>query len=93
MNKLYENLNWGGALLLFGKRAPDARFQDIVTVFITNLIEQGFESEEILIKHEFKRSARAFSHNGNVDILKRAGFVDILPIFRYIPFEGFLAIK
>ena len=96
MNKLYENLNWGGALLLFEKtRAPDARFQDIVTgVYNEFKIEQGFESEEIFNKtRSLKGVLEPFSHNGNVDILKRAGFVDILPIFRYIPFEGFLAIK
>ena len=96
VNKLYENLNWGGALLLFEKtRAPDARFQDIVTgVYNEFKIEQGFESEEIFNKtRSLKGVLEPFSHNGNVDILKRAGFVDILPIFRYIPFEGFLAIK
>ncbi len=96
VNNLYKNLNWGGALLLFEKtRAPDARFQDIVTgVYNEFKIEQGFESEEIFNKtRSLKGVLEPFSHNGNVDILKRAGFVDILPIFRYIPFEGFLAIK
>ena len=31
-DRLYETLNWGGALVLFEKvRAPDARFQDMMT--------------------------------------------------------------
>ena len=60
VNNLYENLNWGGALLLLKTRAPDARFQDIVTgVYNEFKIEQGFESEEIF-NDKFKRSARAF---------------------------------
>ena len=34
-----------------------------------------------------------FSTKGNMDMLKRAGFKDILTVFKYGFFEGFLAIK
>jgi tRNA (cmo5U34)-methyltransferase len=34
-----------------------------------------------------------FSTQGNIDLLKRAGFVDIMTIMKSICFEGFLAIK
>jgi tRNA (cmo5U34)-methyltransferase len=34
-----------------------------------------------------------FSSQGNIDMLKRAGFVDIVTVQKYVCFEGFLAIK
>ena len=34
-----------------------------------------------------------FSSKANIDFLKRAGFKDIIIIFKYICFEGILAIK
>jgi tRNA (cmo5U34)-methyltransferase len=34
-----------------------------------------------------------FSTQGNLDMLKRAGFVDVMTIMKYVCFEGFLAIK
>jgi tRNA (cmo5U34)-methyltransferase len=34
-----------------------------------------------------------FSTEGNLGLLRRAGFVDIAPVFRHLCFEGVLAIK
>ena len=34
-----------------------------------------------------------FSTQGNLDMLKRAGFQDVMTIQKYVCFEGFLAIK
>ncbi len=34
-----------------------------------------------------------FSSQGNLDLMRRAGFVDIMTVYKYICFEGFLAIK
>ena len=34
-----------------------------------------------------------FSTQGNIDLMKRAGFVDIMPVSKWVCFEGFLAIK
>ena len=34
-----------------------------------------------------------FSTQGNVDMLRRAGFVDHMSVFKHLCFEGFLAIK
>jgi tRNA (cmo5U34)-methyltransferase len=34
-----------------------------------------------------------FSTQGNTDMLRRAGFVDIVTVHKYVCFEGFLAIK
>ena len=51
-SKIYKNLNWGGAFILFEKvRAPDARFQDMTTqIHIDYKTGQGYSPEEIFIK-------------------------------------------
>ena len=57
-------------------------------------LEQGYSADEIIAKAKsLKGILEPFSTEGNVDMLKRAGFVDILSIQKYMNFEGFLAIK
>ena len=95
-DKIYQSLNWGGALILFEKvRAPDARFQDIAqTLYADYKLEQNYSPSEIIAKtRSLKGVLEPFSTQGNLDLLKRAGFVDIMTIFKYICFEGFIAIK
>jgi tRNA (cmo5U34)-methyltransferase len=95
-NKIYERLNWGGAFILFEKvRAPDARFQDIMTSLYTDFkLRNGFSCEEIINKSQsLKGVLDPFSTEGNLGLLKRAGFVDIMTVMKYVCFEGFLAIK
>ena len=95
-NKIYESLNWGGAFVLFEKvRAGDARFQDMMQTLYTDYkLEQDYSPEEIIAKTKsLKGILEPFSTQGNLDLLKRAGFVDIMTVFKYICFEGFLAIK
>jgi len=89
-------LNWGGGLILFEKvHAPDARFQDMMTTIYTNFkLDQGYSSEEIVAKtRSLKGVLEPFSTAGNLDLLKRAGFQDIMTVMKYVCFEGFLAIK
>jgi tRNA (cmo5U34)-methyltransferase len=96
INKIYRSLNWAGAFLFFEKvRAPDARFQDICTGIYTDFkLENGFTEAEIINKsRSLKGILEPFSTNGNLDLLRRAGFVDIMTVMKYVPFEGFLAIK
>ena len=96
LNKVYEKLNWGGALILFEKvRANDARFQDITTSLYNDYkLSQGYSPEEIFAKSvSLKGVLEPFSTQGNIDLLKRAGFVDIISVMKYVSFEGFLAIK
>lgn len=95
-NKIYESLQWGGAFILFEKvRANDARFQDIITSLYNEYkYAQGYSPEEIFSKaRSLKGVLEPFSTEGNIDLMKRAGFVDIISIFKYVCFEGFLAIK
>ena len=96
IDKIYQSLNWGGAFLYFEKvRAPDARFQDIMTgIYNEYKLEQGYTPEEIFQKtRTLKGVLEPFSTKGNMDMLKRAGFVDIMTVAKFGPFEGTLAIK
>ncbi len=96
INKVYNNLAWGGALLLFEKvRGNDARFQDIMTGLYTDFkLDQGYTTEEIIGKNQsLKGVLEPFSTQANIDMLKRAGFSDIISVMKFICFEGFLAIK
>ena len=95
-DKIYDSLNWGGAFLLFEKvRASDARFQDIATALYTDYkIDQGFSPDEIVAKtRSLKGVLEPFSTQGNRDLLDRSGFKDVMTLFKYVCFEGFLAIK
>jgi len=95
-DRICSALNWGGGFLLFEKvRAPDARFQDMMTAIYTDYkIEQGYSAGEIVSKTKsLKGVLEPFSTQGNLDLLKRAGFVDVVTVMKYACFEGFLAIK
>ena len=96
IDKIYNALNWGGGFIWFEKvRGPDARFQDMLTSLYNNFkLEQGFTAEEVLNKAEsLKAVMEPFSSQGNLDLLTRAGFVDIMPVYRNICFEGLVCIK
>jgi tRNA (cmo5U34)-methyltransferase len=95
-NRIYESLNWGGAFLLFEKvRSPDARFQDITSSIYTDYkLNQGYAAEEVIAKaRSLKGVLEPFSTAGNTDMLKRAGFSDVMTVFKHICFEGFFCIK
>jgi len=95
-DKIYQALNWGGAFIMFEKvRAPDARFQDMVTTLYNDFkLANGFSTEEIVMKtRSLKGVMEPFSSEGNREMLSRAGFVDFMTIQKYLAFEGFLAIK
>lgn len=96
IDKIYESLKWGGAFVMFEKvRAPDARFQDYMNqLYAEYKLNNGYTPDNILSKsRSLKRILEPFSTQGNLDMLKRAGFQDIMSIQKYICFEGFLAIK
>lgn len=89
-------MNWGWAFLFFEKvRAPDARFQDIMSLIYNEFkIKNGFSSSEIIEKsRSLKGVLDPFSSNENLLFLKRAGFKDYMSVFKFISFEGFIAIK
>jgi len=95
-NKIYNSLEWGGAFIFFEKvRAPDARFQDMMSLIYNEYkLTQGYLPDEIIGKsRSLKGVLEPFSTQGNIDLAKRAGFEDIMTIFKNVCFEGFLAIK
>ena len=95
-NRIFESLNWGGGFVLFEKvRAPDARFQDMMTGLYNDYkLERGFTGEEIIAKsRSLKGVLEPFSTAANFEMLHRAGFKDTLTVMKYICFEGILAIK
>ena len=71
------------------------RFQDIISNIYTNFkIDKGFSPEEIFSKAEsIKGVLEPFSTEGNLGLIKRAGFKDIMTIYKNVCFEGFLCIK
>lgn len=96
VTKIYNALHWGGAFIWFEKvRACDARFQDVFTLLYNDFkLNQGFSPDEIIGKsRSLKGVLEPFSTEGNRGLLERAGFVDVVPVFKYLCFEGVLAIK
>ena len=96
INKIYESLNWGGAFIMFEKiRGSDARFQDIFTSLYNEFkLSSGFSEKEILNKsRSLKGVMEPFSNYGNESMLVRSGFKDITPVFQWVCFKGYLAIK
>jgi tRNA (cmo5U34)-methyltransferase len=96
INKIYKSLNWGGAFICFEKiRGADARFQDIFVSLYNDFKEDnGFSLKEINNKQKSIRGIlEPFSEQGNLGLLKRAGFRDISGIMQFINFKGYLCIK
>jgi tRNA (cmo5U34)-methyltransferase len=57
-------------------------------------IESGYSGEEIIGKsRSLKGVLEPFSTEGNREMLKRAGFEDVLTVMKHTCFEMFLAIK
>lgn len=95
-DRIYNALEWGGAFLLFEKvRAPDSRFQDIMMqIYQEYKLQRHFSEAEIVQKQRsLKGVLEPFSTEGNIGLMQRAGFVDIMTIMKWVCFEGFLAIK
>ena len=96
IDEIYNALHWGGAFIMFEKvRGQDARFHDIFSVLYNDYkLDQDYTPAEILGKtRSLKGVLEPFSTQGNLDLLKRAGFEDITTVMKYLCFEGFLAIK
>lgn len=96
IDNIYQSLEWGGGFIWFEKvRGSDARFQDMLTNLYNNFkLKNGFSHEEILNKTESLKSVlEPFSSQGNLGLLKRSGFKDIMTVYRNLCFEGIVCIK
>ena len=70
-------MNWGGAIIFFDKvRAPDARFQDMMSqIYINYKIDRDFTPEEILNKsNSIKGVLEPFSTKENYKPLPSYSF-------------------
>mgnify|MGYP001336674047 CR=1 FL=1 len=81
--------------MFYKVRGPHPRFQDIITQLYNDFkLRNGFTSEEIVEKtRSLKGVLEPFSTQGNLDLMARAGFKDVVTVQKYLAFEGFLAIK
>ena len=96
INKIYNSLNWGGGFLFFEKvRGADARFQDMISaLYVDYKLRVGYSANDIIGKsRSLKGVLEPFSTQGNLDMLDRAGFRDYNTVFKYLCFEGVVAIK
>ena len=96
INKIYKSLNWGGGFFFVEKvRSYDARTQDMSNEIYKEWKKiMGFTDEEINSKTKsLKGVLDPFSSNGNLSMIKRAGFKDFSVIGKFICFEIILAIK
>jgi len=73
----WVGINWGGAFVMFEK----VRGPDA-----------RFQDILVSLYNDFKQR-NGFSTEGNLGLLRRAGFTDTTTVFKYLCFEGFLAIK
>ena len=76
-------------------RSSDARNQEMTNEIFKNWkLDQRFSLSEVNFKTEsLKGVLDPFTHNGNLGMLKRAGFDEINVISKYLNFEILLAIK
>ena len=76
-------------------RSYDARTQDQLTsIYEEYKIDNGFSLKEITNKKmSLKGILEPFSSRANIQMLKRAGFVDVSSVAKFVSFEFFLAIK
>ena len=96
LKKIFKSLNWGGAFIMFEKiRGNDARFDNILnSLYLEFKEDNGLSSEDILAKSKSLRGVlEPFSDNGNLGLIRRAGFKDIQTIMQSICFKGYLCIK
>lgn len=96
LNKIFKSLNWGGAFIMFEKiRGNDARFHDILNSLYLDFKEDNrLNTQHIINKSKSLRGIlEPFSDQGNLGLIKRAGFKDIQTIMQSMCFKGYLCIK
>ncbi|KAA3633069.1 MAG: methyltransferase domain-containing protein [Proteobacteria bacterium] len=96
LRRIHERLCWGGGLIVFEKvRAPDARFQDYLSqLYVDFKLDNRFTPDQVVNKQRsLKGVLEPFSERGNLTLFTEAGFKDVVSVFKWVCFEGWLAIK
>jgi tRNA (cmo5U34)-methyltransferase len=95
VERIASALDPGGALLLFEKvRAPDARLDALMTARYHDWKRaQGYRDSEIAAKAlSLEGVLEPFTSAMNLEMLTAAGFDRVLPLFRWLNWEGVLAV-
>ena len=88
-------LNPGGALLLFEKvTPPDARLDEITTALYHDWkLAQGYTRAEVAAKAlSLAGVLEPFTSEANRDLLTSAGFTKVMTVYRWLNWEGLLAL-
>lgn len=96
VRRIHAALRPGGVFIMFDKvLSPGARTQLLWSEVQDEWKRaQGYDDEEIAAKTRSLRGVLApMSTEENVDMLSDAGFDDISSIFKWVCWEGFLAVK
>ena len=96
VEKIHASLKVGGAFICFEKvKANSPMFNDIFTEQYGDFKSQnGYSEEEKANKTRSLRGVmRPFTEDQNLEMFKKAGFSDVCKIFKWMCFEGYLAVK
>jgi tRNA (cmo5U34)-methyltransferase len=96
IKEIFKNLNKGGAFVFFEKiLAKNAQLENIAQAVYTDYkLDEGYSASDVLNKsRSLKGVLEPLESSANIDMVKKAGFKTISPIFKWVNFEGFLAIK
>ena len=95
-NVVCERLEPGGAFIMYEKvESGDTKFDEILARLHTSLkLAQGFRPEEIENKaRALKGVLEPCSSIENLRMLETAGFRQVMVIFKFYCFEGYLAVR
>lgn len=96
IKQAYDALKIGGALICFEKvKADQAIFNEMFLEQYSDFKSRsGYSEEEKAQKTRSLRGVmRPFTENQNIQMLTSGGFSDVSRVFKWLCFEGYLAIK
>ena len=95
VERIAQALNPGGAFLLFEKVRPlDPHLDELTTALYHDWKRsQGYTDAEILAKaRSLEGVLEPFTPEGNLHLLRTAGFGDVTTVFRWLNWEGLVAL-
>jgi tRNA (cmo5U34)-methyltransferase len=96
LGQLCAALPKGGGLVLFEKvRSPTPVLQDLMQqTYVEYKMGRGYSPHEIIGKsRSLKGVLDPLTSEKNTELLRAAGFSQVMTVQKYVCFEGFLAIK
>jgi tRNA (cmo5U34)-methyltransferase len=96
LRQMFRGLRPAGALILFEKtRLPDSSLQDMCgQIYDAYKADRGFTPEEIVGKARSLRGVlEPLTSGENAALLRQAGFLEPHVIYKYLAFEGVIAVK